>query len=162
VLVPQLVLLSDFPNSYDAYIDAIYQIFYEDLVLKERMFLNLPIKYPFHPSSQNKHSCFWHAMSEKGDTNKEEDRVISTERCARVRWISYIIENAMNRREVWCWEKSVKTKRGRSNHVQLYLHSQKYLVVLRRKTNRLEFVTAYTRNRDRMHKEYKTHLDPRQ
>jgi len=44
----------------------------------------------------------------------------------------------------------------------LYLHEVNYLVVLRKKNSRLEFVTAYTKNNKHFPNERHNHQDPRE
>jgi len=151
-------------SKYDPtrYIDEIFSIFDKDIANGGLSLLGLPIKCIWHKPSDNKHFSFWHIFSEKGETDLEEDRIPSIERCEKVRWIPYIIKNAMDDDLVWCWEKSVRTGRGRNTHVLLYLHQEKFLVVFRRKANRLELVTAYPKhNYKKMQKERARYLDPR-
>lgn len=158
--LPPLVLLSD----YDAtrYLDAVFDIFNKEVANGSLSFLQLPIKCPWHPPFDDKHFCFWHLISEQGDSSKEEDRIPDPRRCERIRWIAYVINNANDENKVWCWEKDVKTKRGRSSHIILYLHEENYMVVLRRKSNRLELVTAYLKtNRTKMGTERLSYFDPR-
>lgn len=157
--IPDLMPLSDYDPS--TYINEIYTVFKNNVVNGNLSFLELPITCPWHPSYDDKHSCFWHAISEKGDTHHEDDRLPDMRRCERILWIAYIINNAADKERVWCWEKSIKTKRGRSKHIHLYLHEASYLVVLRRKNNRLEFVTSFVRNQKKPKLEKEKYNDPR-
>lgn len=158
--LPQLVLLSEYEATN--YLDAVYNIFNEEIANGKLSFLCLPIKCPWNPPFENKHFCFWHLISEKGDSDKEEDRIPDLRRCERIRWIAYVLNNANDNRKVWCWEKAVKTKRGRVSHIILYLHEENYMVILRRKSNRLELVTAYTKNNhSSISKERLNYRDPR-
>lgn len=158
--LPSLVELSAFEASN--YIKNIYTIFNNEVANGKLTFLDLPIKCPWHPSHDNKHFCFWHLISEKHETNCEEDRVPDMERCKRIRWIRFVVEHANNKDLIWCWEKSVKTKRGRNSHIHLYLHKEKYLVILRKKSNRLELVTTFiVNNHKRREREYEKENDPR-
>lgn len=150
-------------SNYDAskYIGIIYAAFKRELVDGNLSFLDLPITFPWKPPYDNKHFCFWHSISERGDTNNEDDRIPNMSRCERILWIPYVITNALDQDKIWCWEKSVKTKRGRSKHIQLFFHEENYLIVLRRKANRLEFVTAYVRGAVKMKQEKERYHDPR-
>ena len=158
--LPDLVLLSDFKAS--EYLDNIYKIFVDEVANGNLSFLGLPIKCPYHPPHNNKHFSFWHLISEKNETNREEDRVPDPRRCERIKWISYVIKNANDKEQIWCWENERLTKRGRSEHIVLYLHEKQYIIVLRKKPTRLELVTAYVRkDHKRMIEERKSCRDPR-
>lgn len=145
--LPPLVLLTDYETC--SYIDAVYYFFRMDVIDANFTFLDLPVTYPWHPSYDNKHFCFWHLISQNYGNDKEEERIPDIRRCERIRWIAYVISNANNCERVWCWEKEVRTSRGRSTHIVLYLHEEKYMVILRRKNNRLELVTAYTKENEK-------------
>jgi hypothetical protein len=158
--LPSLIELSDFEAS--AYIDEVFRIFNDDVVNGNLSFLGLPIKCPWHPPYDNKHFCFWHLISKKQESNREEDRIPDMQRCERISWIRFVIQNSNDKDLVWCWEKSIKTKRGRNSHIHLYLHKERYLVILRRKNNRLELVTTFiVNNHKRREREYKKENDPR-
>ncbi len=161
MILPDLILLSD----YDAanYIDVIYRIFKSNVVDGKLAFLGLPITYPWHPSYDNKHFCFWHLITNKFESEYEADRLPDMRRCERIRWVDYVIYNANDREKIWCWEKNIKTKRGCNKHIALYLHEEHYLVVLRRKQNRLELVTAYVKkSHGSMVNERAKNKDPRE
>lgn len=158
--VPELVRLGDYDASH--YLDEVYKFFVDEVANARIEFLGLPITCPWHPPTDNKHFSFWHVVSSGGAGIAEEDRMPDMRRCEQIRWIAYVLQNASDKNTVWCWEKSVKTSRGRSIHVMLYLHRERYLVVLRRKQNRLELVTAYEkRGIDGINKERTAHADPR-
>ncbi|MFT7088072.1 MAG: hypothetical protein ACJAZX_001527 [Rickettsiales bacterium] len=158
--IPDLVLLSDFKAS--EYLENIYKIFVDEVANGELSFLELPIKCPYHPPCDNKHFSFWHLISEKNESGKEEDRIPDPRRCERIKWISYVIKNANDRQKIWCWEKLINTKRGKNRHIHLYLQEERYLVVLRRKNNRLELVTTFVvENHLKREKENKSYSDPR-
>ncbi|MFT7099470.1 MAG: hypothetical protein ACJAS6_001352 [Rickettsiales bacterium] len=157
---PDLILLSDYKPS--EYLEQIHQIFVSEVANGGLSFLDLPIMCPYHPSHDNKHFSFWHSMSEKKETSKEEDRILDFRRCERVKWISYVIKNANDKEKVWCWENERKTKRGLSRHIVLYLYQEQYIVILRKKLKRLELVTAYIRkDHNGMIEEKKKCNDPR-
>ena len=161
--LPNLVLLSDYQAS--DYLEKIYKIFVDEVVNGNLSFLGLRITCPYHPPFDNKHFSFWHLISEKNQTNQEKDRVPDMRRCERIKWISCVIKNADNKEKIWCWEKLIKTTRGYNEHIHLYLHQERYLVVLRRKNNRLEIVTTFVVTSDLIHnkksEEKELYLDPR-
>ncbi len=159
--LPSLVPVSDYNAS--EYIDKIYEIFVDEVVNGNISFLGLPISCPWHPPYDSKHFSFWHLISESSDSNRvEHDRVPDMRRCERIKWISYIIKNANDKELIWCWENTRKTSRGLSKHVVLYLHAERYIVVLRKKVYRLELVTAYIRKDHLgMIEERKVCADPR-
>ena len=157
---PDLVLLKDY--EAELYLHEVYRFFVDEVANANLQFLGLPITCQWHPPTDNKHFSFWHVVSSGGAGIAEEDRMPDMRRCEQIRWIAYVLQKASDKGTVWCWEKSVKTSRGPSIHVMLYLHQERYLVVLRRKKNRLELVTAYEkRGIDRINKERNAHVDPR-
>lgn len=157
--LPDLMPISDYDPT--EYIDEIYKVFKSTLVDQNIRFLGRPITYPWHQSYDDKHFCFWHCISKDSGNNAEDDRIPDMRRCERIAWIAYVLEHADDKERIWCWEKSVKTKRGRNRHINLYLHEANYLVVLRRKNNRLEFITAYVRNENKPRREKDRYDDPR-
>ena len=162
--LPELLMLEQYPA--DIYIDAVYEVYKKEVVNGDLTFLNLPIKCPWHPPFQNKHFSFWHLISEKGGSNLEADRVPDIRRCERIKWISYVIINAYDCSKILCWEKEVQTSRGRNKHIHLYLHEERYLVVLRKEKKRLDIVTTFVvreHNHQKKIKEAKqyTDTDPR-
>lgn len=159
--LPSLVQVSDYNAS--EYIDKIYEIFVNEVVNGNLSFLGLPISCPWHPPYDSKHFSFWHLISESSDSNRvEQDRVPDMRRCERIKWIAYVINNASNKQLVWCWEKDIKTSRGKSKHIHLYFHEERYMVILRRKNVRFEIVTTFTvENHKRREEESKIWSDPR-
>jgi len=144
--IPDLVHLSNYSDTnYVNYINEIYEIFKYEVAEAKLQFLGLPITCQWCPPYDNKHFSFWHLITNKFESDKEEDRQPDIRRCERIRWIAYVIKNANDFEKIWCWEKQVKTKRGRSTHIALYLHEEHYLVILRKKPNRLEVATAYVK-----------------
>lgn len=155
--LPKLIYLADYEAG--DYINVVYEKFKHTIAERKLTFLGLPVICPWHPPTDNKHACFWHLIS---TGTEEEKRIPEITRCERILWVAYIIRNANNHREILCWEKVVKTSRGRSTHIALYLPSEKYLVILRKKTNRLELITAYVKSNDRtLLLEHNRNPDPR-
>ena len=158
--LPELMPIYDYEAT--TYLDEVYRVFVSEIVDGGLTFLELPIKCPWHPAHDDKHFSFWHTISNNDATQREEDRIPDVLRCERIRWISYVIKNANDRQKVWCWEKLVRTSRGKQTHIVLYYHEKQYLVVLRKKSNRLELVTAYVRkNHQKMVNEKGKYVDPR-
>jgi hypothetical protein len=162
MILPELIHINDYPANQ--YLDVIYDIFKTDVVEGNLNFLQLPIQCPWHPPYDNKHFSFWHLISEKDSTAKEENRTPCLRRCERIKWIAYVIKNACDKNMIWCWEKDIQTSRGRNTHIHLYLHQERYLIVLRKKSQRLELVTTFVvhkNNHAKKEKEAKNYLDPR-
>ncbi len=159
--LPNLIHLHE--HEATNYLDFVYDAFKRELADKGSItFLGLPVTCPYHPATDGKHFSFWHAASADKYKKGEEEREPDIRRCERMLWIPYVIENCADKGAIWCWEKSVRTKRGKSQHVMLYLHQQEYLVVLRRKPARFELVTAYVKPMNQgVVKDNANHPDPR-
>jgi len=133
----ELPPLESFSGDWENYVEHIYEI-YCDLILKSDLrFRRVPVKPKFTPKSQGKIYGFWHMTSEGA---VEEERTPDFDRCKRIRWISWIIENVDNYDQITWWD-----ERSKSNQrdVVLWLEDEQFVVILSWRRNYWLLKTAY-------------------
>jgi len=162
--LPSLVLwsgnLADLPN----YLEDIYARFMKTFVRAEHTFLGGKVTARWSPSFDNKHFSFWHVISEQAESGREEDRTPDFKRCERVEWIGYVLANSNDRTRVLCWLNERQTSRGADTRYLLYLHEERYIIVLSKRGDGFLLVTAYHVNERRHAKflvEHRASKDPR-
>ncbi len=141
--VPPLLKWSGDTAEWENYLDRVYSLFLSLFVHANHLFLGKPVKARWAPSHDNKHFSFWHVISERGETKSEEDRLPNLQRCERIAWLGYVLENAADRSHVWCWRNTRRGTHGVAKNYLLYLHQERYLIVLAEKDDCFLLVTAY-------------------
>ncbi|HEU5048408.1 MAG TPA: hypothetical protein VFT64_11275 [Rickettsiales bacterium] len=163
--LPPLILLEEYGGDWQCYLETAYAIFLETVVKGGLTFLDKPIRCAWNPSHDNKHFSFWHVISERAASGKEEDRIPDMRRCERITWIAHILNNIANSQEALCWENQRTSKRGEQTHTVLYLQKERYVIVLRNKEDCYQLITTYCVQREHKHKkliqEYEESVDPR-
>lgn len=152
---------SDFP----AYLQTIYDVFHSTFVMGGLTFQGKPIRARWTPAHDDKHFSFWHVISEKSESGKEEDRIPDLRRCERISLVAYTLANSGDKNAVWCWKNERTTSRGTESRYVFYLHAERFFVVLSEKENCFFLVTAFYIEHDGDHRkkcaEYKKHGDAR-
>src|SRR5580765_4755354 len=87
--LPSLVLMEDYQNNWDQYLEAIYQYFRQDFVTSKPYFEGKHFALKRHPIIKGKEATFWHIISEG---QVESERLPDLRRCERIRWPCAIIE----------------------------------------------------------------------
>lgn len=116
-----------FTGNWQAYEDELYQIYLDTVVHAGLRFQGVPVRAQYRPDTRGKGFSFWHLISEapSKDNKNEDDRIPDFERCARIRWVGWLINNMGNNGFSW-WE----NKRGRDTHVVLWAEQHDFAVVL--------------------------------
>jgi hypothetical protein len=140
--LPDLLMLSDFGNVWDTYLEELYRVYMAEIVNGNLTLNDLPIKFQFRPMSHGKGFGFWHLIS-KGES--EEERTRDLRRCERLRWIGWIIKNVKTNADILWWE----NQRGSSTHVVLWLKSAKFAVILAKRKDYYLLKSAYPVYSDR-------------
>lgn len=125
-LPPALMHLNEY-TDWTAYEDAIYAE-YLTLVAHARLQIwGDPVKVRFNPTTKHKGYGFWHLISEapSQSNRNEDDRIPDLDRCARVRWVAWCIQNVETVGFSW-WE----NKRGTESHVVIWAEQHDFAVVL--------------------------------
>jgi hypothetical protein len=150
--LPSLLLLRDFGNDWDTYLDELYHIYITEIVNGNLTFNELPIRFRFLPMSHGKGFGFRHLI--KIDNGEDPDLL----RCERLRWIGWIIKNAKTNADILWWE----NQRGSSTHVVLWLKPGKYAVILAARKDYYLLKSAYpvfSRREKSFEREWKHYLE---
>ena len=118
------------------YVDAIYQVYVEQVANGGLTFNSLRITCQFRPESQGKHFGFWHVISE-GDS--ESDRLPDLRRCERITWIAYLIANVDTDADITWWG----NKRGTNTHVVIWHEAENFVVILAARNGYYLLKSAY-------------------
>lgn len=129
---PKLLNMGEFSGDdtasrWNNYVEAVYQIYLKTVAFGKLMFRGLPVNCQFRPETHGKHYAFWHMMQEAALGKAEEDRTIDFERCSRVGWISWAIQNAGKEPGIRVFKQS---PRGNETSWVLWLHEYNYAVIL--------------------------------
>ncbi|MBA4721266.1 MAG: hypothetical protein H2067_09085 [Alcanivorax sp.] len=123
-------------NPWEDYENYIYQIFMDTVVNGRLRFQGCPVKSQYRPETNGKGFSFWHLISEG---KKEEERTPDFRRCERVRWFSWLIENAATCDALCWWE----NRRGTATHIVIWHEAEKFAVVLAKRNGYFLIKTAY-------------------
>jgi len=118
--------MSDFADR-SAYEDALYAAYLDSVAHANLLLWNAPVKVRFSPTTKHKGYGFWHLISEapSQDNRNEDDRIPDLDRCARVRWVSWCIQNVEAQGFSW-WE----NKRGTETHVVIWAEAHDFAIIL--------------------------------
>lgn len=138
--LPPLVLLEDYGGDWSAFLDAVYQYFWEDFVDTRPEYAGKRLALKRHPMLQGREATFWHLISEG---RVEASRLPDLRRCERIRWPKPMIEQEKRRRlPTWV------TKRHGERRIVIALHDFSYVVVLADRGNYILLWTAYCVERE--------------
>lgn len=132
--------IENFYNPWESYIEHIYSIFTETILTKNPplTFNGLPIYVRKNPETKNKPFCFWHLISEG---EKEDDRTPNFQRCEKIRWISWCIENINNKDSGLSWWIN---KRNNKKNIVIWHEQENFAVILGERNNYYLLLTSYT------------------
>lgn len=156
--LPELIELHDFDGNYDNYVNAVYQIFYQDYVIDKVKYKGEVLRLKWHPEYQGRAYTFYH-ITHKG--RDENNRIPDLRRCERIGWGKPLVEN--------CEELNLKvwpqTRKGK-NRICIWLDldgEPDYIIILDiRKNYKLlwtTFVLNYPHEKRKKLKEYNAYLD---
>lgn len=107
--LPKIIELNEFGGNYRLYIDAVYEVFFEDFINHEAFFGSKKLMLKSNPRFQNRAYTFYH-MTHKGEN--EDERTPDLRRCERIGWAKPCIENV----DLWSlkfWRQSRKRSENR-------------------------------------------------
>jgi hypothetical protein len=149
-VLPPLMLLEDFGNNWNDYLDALYEIFYRDFVITKPHFEGKRFALKRHPMVMGKEATFWHIISE-GDV--ESERLPNLRRCERIAWPRPLIEAIKTQQVLW-W----RNRRKEEERILIALKDFSYVVVLADRGEYILLWTAYCveheHRRQKLQKEY--------
>lgn len=123
---PPLIPFNAF-GDWSTYEDAIYAEYLATVAHAGLRFQGEPVKVRFMPTTKHKGYGFWHLISEAPTQSNrdEDDRIPDLDRCARVSWVAWCIQNAGATGFSW-WE----NQRGRETHVVIWAEQHDFALIL--------------------------------
>jgi hypothetical protein len=132
-----------FAGDWEAYEEALFNIFTETLLNKTLTFQGLPVSLKKMPTYKDKHFVFWHLISE-GEL--EEERTPDLRRCERLGWVGWVIENCEACPDISYWENS----RGAQKHIVIWYEKENFVVILAKRNGYYLLKSAYLANAKRV------------
>jgi len=139
---PDLITLASCGGDPAQHLDAVYQAYLTELVHAGLQFQGKALSFRFMPETNGRGYAFWHAISEAGETDDEDDRIIDLRRCERISWPAYMLAAATadGQGDVRWWRTS---RRGRSRIV-FWIEADSYALVMEEREGYWLFLTTYT------------------
>jgi len=154
LVFPQLLLLNDYSGNFDAFMKAVYTVFYQSFINKQAVYRGVKIIARKFPEVDGMHRTFYH-ITHEGDI--ESERIPDIARMERIRYPRFIIDNEIHP-EILIWE----NQRGNDQRILLFNEAESYLVVLTLRKEVLLFWTAYPVDQDhtirKLLKEYQVYV----
>lgn len=142
-MVPDLILCENL-NEWNQYEDKLYQIFKADFVDNTPYYYTLPVKIRRHPLFLGREEAFYHITC--NHFSDIEERQPDLERCARICWVRYLIENDDCSQHgcaecdgILIWEEP----KGETKRIHILLEVERYIVVLEKREGYYLLITAY-------------------
>lgn len=135
MIPPDLLPLAAYGGDWAAYEAELYRIFMADLAKGGVQFGGLGVGCRRNPETEGKWASFWHLVQEG---RVEDDRLPDLRRCERIRWVRWVIENAVEHAEIDIWQNT----RGTGVNTLLW-YREEYLVVLGQRQDYWLLRTAY-------------------
>lgn len=133
--LPELIELSQFGGDFAQYLEAVYEIFKKEFVVRRHSFRGIRLGLKKHPMYNNKEATFWHMTSEGED---EQTRLPDLRRLERIKWPSFLIDNNEHP-YLKVWENT----RGTKTNILILHEEENYVVILRKGNGYLLPWTAY-------------------
>jgi hypothetical protein len=140
---PKLIDLGDAEGADTAerwrvYLEALYGVWQRTLVYGGLSFRGRPLRCRKTPESRFKHFGFWHLIQEGFP---EEERMPDLERCRRLLWVGWVIQNEGIDRGI---RLILQTPRhGEKKPWALWLHEHDYAVVVAERDEYCLLKTAF-------------------
>ena len=152
---PLFVEVNDFPGAdfacrWALFLEEVYRTYLRSVAFGGLAFQNAAVRCQFRPESKGKHYAFWHMMQEGSGGRTEEDRTPDLERCRRVRWISWVIQNAEHHPGIRVFRQA---PRWGEHPWALWLHEHDYVVILWERSDYFLLKTAFYPIYDNKHDE---------
>ncbi|CAN5181231.1 hypothetical protein BH23BAC3_BH23BAC3_22160 [soil metagenome] len=151
--VPDLITLENFGGSFEAFNEAVYEIFKTDFVDSKPTYRGIRLGLKAHPLQNGKEYTFYHFTHDGRD---EQNRQPNLRRMERIRFPRPMIDDSDHPYlKVW------RNKRGRNVRILIYHEAESYLVVLEDRGTYILPWTAYLVDRNhtkrKLMKEYEAY-----
>ena len=131
--LPELILMEDFGGNFDAYNQAVYDVFQKDFIKSRPTFNGTKLRLKKHPYVDGKEYTYYH-FTHSGDI--EIDRLPDFIRMERIPFPRPMIDNS-NHSDLRVW----RVKRGSKERILIFSETEQYLVVLE---DRGEYILPWT------------------
>ena len=139
--LPRIITLEEYGGNYQAYIDAIYDVFFRDFIQHKATFGTNKLNLRFKPLQQNRAYAFYH-MTHVGED--EDNRLPDLRRCERMPWARPTTEQA-EEMGLKFWEQD--RRNGRRICIWLEAeNNENYFVVLSVRKTYVLLLTAFYGN----------------
>jgi hypothetical protein len=143
--LPEFLEMANIPGDDTAerwkiYLEVLYGVFQRTLARGQLAFRGFKIGCRRLPESQGKHFAFWHLVQEG---YPEEDRYPDVERCRRLLWIAWVIQNADLDPGIRVFP---QTPRHGDKTWALWLFEHEYVVILAERSGYYLLKTAFVVN----------------
>ena len=152
--LPEMIYLEDFGGDFDAYNEAVYEVFKEDFVTTRPTFEGTVLRLKKHPYVDGKEYTYYH-FTHSGDI--ENDRTPDMRRMERMPFPRPMIDNSGDSSlKIW------RNKRGTKDRILILDEEERYLVILDDRGDYILPWTAYYIEYDnkirRLIKEYEAYM----
>jgi len=131
--LPEQIYLEEFSGNFDAYNEAVYEIFREDFVTTKPTFEGVRLGLKKHPFVDDKEYTYYH-FTHSGDI--ETERIPDMRRMERIPFPRPMIDNS-NSKSLKVW----RNKRGTKERILILHEEERYLVILE---DRGEYILPWT------------------
>jgi len=122
-----------YDGDWAAYLMLIYSKYEDDFVKTKPIFRGTCLAVKRHPKDRGLDATFWHLVERGTGT-----RVLDFRRCERIPWPKPIVEHC-DETCIKIWE----NERNGEQRICIWYESEKYLVILAKRTGYILFWTAY-------------------
>lgn len=130
-----------FSGDWETYLDAIYELYLDEVIRNALTFKGKPVRARFNPATHDKGFSFWHVIS---TGEKEADRIPDLRRCERIKWIRWTITKAnQSHQEIVSWTNARTLKRGTAQRTVIYCDAVSFVVILEERNDYYLLVTAF-------------------
>lgn len=129
---------TDTAERWRVYLEALYQVYQRTLVHGGLSFRGMSVKCRRTPESNFKHFGFWHLVQVGFP---EEDRLPDLERCRRLLWVSWVIQNAGNDPRIRVFPQT--PRHGEKKLWVFWLCEQRYAVIVAERDGYCLLKTAF-------------------
>ena len=152
--LPDLIELSKFGGDFSKYLEAVYDLFKQDFIIKRPTYRGIRLGLKKHPQFEGKEATFWHMTSEGED---EATRNPDFRRMERIKWPAVLI-NQSEHPYLKVWENS----RGNKTNILIFHEDEGYLVILRKGNGYIlpwtAYLIQYTSRKRKLLKEYENYI----
>lgn len=135
LIFPDLILFSDYEGDFVKYINAVYDIFYNDFIKSNPIYENRKVSVRKYPEVDGMHQTFYHITHQGED---ESNRTPDIRRMERIKFPRFVIDNYTHDR-ILIW----KNKRGSDTRILLFNEEENYILILSERKEYYLFITAY-------------------